>query len=140
MSRDMYPMKWEWFLQRIPFRVRKKHIFYEYDAWGNVLSIKDGSGNAITDPNHVGNLNPIRYRGYYHDKETNLYYLMSRYYDPVTRRFINADRLISTGEVFLAKNMFLCCENNLIMYIDPYINYYDKGDLDEKRIEIQGCC
>ena len=49
---------------------------YEYDDWGNVLSIKDGSGSAITDPNHVGNLNPIRYRGYYQDQETNLYYLM----------------------------------------------------------------
>ena len=45
---------------------------------------------------------------------------MSRYYDPVTGRFINADGMISTGEGFLAKNMFLCCENNPIMFRDPF--------------------
>ena len=52
---------------------------YEYDAWGNVISITDNNGNAITNPNHIGNLNPFRYRGYYQDTETGLYYLMSRY-------------------------------------------------------------
>ena len=29
-------------------------------------------------------MNAIRYRGYYYDVETGLYYLMSRYYDPAT--------------------------------------------------------
>ena len=33
----------------------------------------------------VDGLNPFRYRGYYQDTETGLYYLMSRYYDAVTR-------------------------------------------------------
>ncbi len=36
-------------------------------------------------------LNCITYRGYFYDIETNLYYLQSRYYDPETGRFINAD-------------------------------------------------
>lgn len=35
--------------------------------------------------------NPFRYRGYYYDEESGLYYLNSRYYDPQTGRFINAD-------------------------------------------------
>ena len=35
--------------------------------------------------------NPFRYRGYYYDVESGLYYLNSRYYDPQTGRFINAD-------------------------------------------------
>ena len=39
----------------------------------------------------IGELNPIRYRGYYQDTETDLYYLQSRYYDPTTMRFVNAD-------------------------------------------------
>jgi len=69
---------------------------YEYDAWGKVLSVKDKNGNEITDPNHIANINPIRYRGYYYDRETGLYYLQSRYYDPETGRFINADGLVST--------------------------------------------
>ena len=44
--------------------------WYEYDAWGNVVSV---GGNA-----YVANLNPIRYRGYYYDTETGFYYLNSR--------------------------------------------------------------
>jgi RHS repeat-associated protein len=34
---------------------------------------------------------PIRYRGYYYDAETGLYYLRARYYDPETGRFISQD-------------------------------------------------
>ena len=55
---------------------------YIYDSWGNTLSVQDANGKEITDPNHMGNLNPMRYRGYYFDTETGLYYLQSRYYDP----------------------------------------------------------
>ena len=54
---------------------------YEYDAWGKILS---SSGSKAE-------INPLRYRGYYYDTETGFYYLQSRYYDPVTHRFINAD-------------------------------------------------
>ncbi|MFR8333901.1 MAG: RHS repeat-associated core domain-containing protein [Oscillospiraceae bacterium] len=36
--------------------------------------------------------NPFRYRGYRYDGDTGLYYLQSRYYDPMTCRFVNADR------------------------------------------------
>ena len=74
---------------------------YEYDAWGNVISITDNNGNAITNPNHIGNLNQFRYRGYYQDTETGLYYLMSRYYDPITHRFINADGYFQAGTSIL---------------------------------------
>lgn len=48
---------------------------YSYDTWGKVISISDNKGNEITSPNHIGNLNPIRYRGYYYDEEIGLYYL-----------------------------------------------------------------
>ena len=91
---------------------------YEYDAWGNVISITDNNGNAITNPNHVGNLNPFRYRGYYQDTETGLYYLMSRYYDPVTHRFINADGYFQSGGSILDANTFAYCRNNPIMNSD----------------------
>ena len=53
---------------------------YFYDAWGKVTS----SGS-------IGQINPIRYRGYYYDTDTGFYYLQSRYYDPVVKRFISAD-------------------------------------------------
>ena len=63
--------------------------------------------------------NPLRYRGYYYDTETGLYYLMSRYYDPATCRFVNADGYASTGDGILGFNMFAYCNNNPICYIDP---------------------
>ncbi len=92
---------------------------YKYDAWGNVLSVTDESGNAITSATHVGNLNPFRYRGYYYDTESGFYYLMSRYYDPVTHRFINADGCFQTSNIILDANTFAYCRNNPIMFADP---------------------
>ena len=86
---------------------------YIYDTWGNTLSVTDASGKAITDANHIANINPIRYRGYYYDAETGLYYLQSRYYDTTTRRFLNADTLLGAN-AGAAYNLFAYCGNNPI--------------------------
>ena len=67
----------------------------------------------------IGQKNPLRYRGYYYDEETGFYYLQSRYYDPVVRRFINADGYVSTGQGILANNMFAYCGNNPVNRADP---------------------
>lgn len=86
---------------------------YVYDAWGN---IKDTKGDST-----VRELNPIRYRGYVYDTETSLYYLQSRYYDPFTGRFLNADIFYDTNtETPLSTNMFAYGENNPANSIDPY--------------------
>ena len=65
---------------------------YAYDAYG-VCKVMSSGGAVNTDKDFVGNINPFRYRGYYYDVETKLYYLQSRYYDPAVGRFINADSL-----------------------------------------------
>ena len=92
---------------------------YEYDAWGKVLSVKDANGNDVSNnPNHLANINPIRYRGYYYDTETGFYFLQSRYYDPETGRFINADGLVDTGTGLLGNNMFSYCNNNPVNMCD----------------------
>ena len=44
---------------------------------------------------------------------------MSRYYDPVTHRFINADGYFQSGGGILDANMHAYCGNNPIMYVDP---------------------
>ena len=76
---------------------------YTYDAWGNILS-QSGS---------MASTNPLRYRGCYYDSETGFYYLQSRYYDPATRRFINADVYSSTDSSdAISCNMFAYCGNN----------------------------
>ena len=69
---------------------------------------------------NVGNFNPFRYRGYYYDSESGLYYLMSRYYDPVTHRFVNADGFFQSGGDVLDANMSIYCRNNPIMNYDPF--------------------
>lgn len=89
-------------------------VKYEYDSWGNIISIKDSIGNEITDNNHIAYINPYRYRSYYYDNETGLYYLNSRYYNPVWGRFINADGYISTGQGIMGYNMYIYCGNNPI--------------------------
>ena len=81
---------------------------YEYDAWGNIAS---SSGR-------LAEINPLRYRGYYYDNETGFYYLQSRYYDPANRRFINADRHMSTGQGFVGTNMFAYCNNSPVFLVD----------------------
>ena len=92
---------------------------YAYDAWGKVLSVTDKDGNTITDANHVANINPIRYRGYYYDTETGWYYLQSRYYDPSVKRFINADGIIGANGNLTGMNLFAYCNNNPVMFKDP---------------------
>lgn len=96
-------------------------VSYEYDAFGKILSIKDNSGNEIARDNNtnIGIINPLRYRSYIYDNETGLYYLESRYYDPVTGRFINADSLCDTKTGSpLSVNMFAYCGNNFLNYKD----------------------
>lgn len=88
---------------------------YTYDAWGVCTVTQDNSGA------NIANINPFRYRGYYYDQETGLYYLQSRYYDPETGRFINADdprqKAAETSNVLV--NSFAYCSNCVITYADP---------------------
>ena len=90
---------------------------YNYGAWGN-YSVHGADGKKTTDATFIGHINPLRYRGYYYDRETRLYYLQSRYYDFANCRFINADTYLSTGQGMLGHNMFTYCGNNPVNYCD----------------------
>ena len=93
-------------------------VSYEYDSWGNILSIKDSQGNEITDTTHIGLINPFRYRGYYYDNETKWYYLNSRYYNPEWGRFLNADTYLGVNKNFIAYNLYAYANNNPVNYSD----------------------
>ena len=57
--------------------------------------------------------NPFRYRGYYYDTETGLYYLESRYYNPELGRMMSADSLSVLGmskTTLNDKNLYNYCD------------------------------
>ena len=65
-------------------------------------------------------MNPFRYRGYYYDTETGLYYLQTRYYDPVVCRFISRDSIeYADPETINGLNLYVYCSNNPVMNVDP---------------------
>ena len=85
---------------------------YAYDAWGNCTITLDTTGIAYR--------NPIRYRGYYYDTETGLYYLNARYYNPEWRRFISPDSTeYLDPESVNGLNLYCYCYNDPISYYDP---------------------
>ena len=88
---------------------------YTYDAWGRVTE------NATSaDTENITETNPIRYRGYYYDTETRLYYLKSRYYDPAVKRFVNSDDtdVLNVQCDLYDKNLYSYCDNNPTMCKD----------------------
>ena len=95
---------------------------YKYDAWGNHRIYISGGIDITEDMsynNSVAKLNPFRYRGYYYDAETGLYYLNSRYYDPSVGRFINADDISYIQPTDInGLNLYAYCGNNPIMFTD----------------------
>ena len=107
-------------------------VRYEYDAWGNCSAkyltsnneyakiTSDYTYNDTTIINRfIAFKNPFRYRSYYYDFETNLYYLNSRYYDPETGRFINADDInYADAESGNGLNLYAYCVNNPINFTD----------------------
>ncbi len=94
-------------------------VEYVYDAWGN-HAVLDANGADITDVNHIGNLNPFRYRGYFYDVETGLYFLKTRYYDPEIGRFISPDDIeYLDPSAINGLNLYSYCLNNPVMYADP---------------------
>ena len=107
---------------------------YRKDAQGNIIAILDSSGTVVVKYNYdawgnhvvsgsntsLGNANPFRYRGYYYDTETKLYYLQTRYYDPEVGRFINIDNIdYIAPETINGLNFYAYCNNNPVNYYDP---------------------
>ena len=96
-------------------------VDYSYDTWGNLL--KAGGSMAST----LGVDNPFRYRGYYYDTETGLYYLESRYYNPELGRMMSADSLSVLGmskTTLNDKNLYNYCDGNPVGRVDESGNFW----------------
>jgi len=83
-------------------------VDYEYDPYGRVL---------VSGTSKIALYNPLIYKDYVYDYDTELYYLQSRYYDPEVGRFINSDSfdVITLSPTALTdKNLYAYCDNNPI--------------------------
>lgn len=92
---------------------------YIYGSYGTIDAIVDKDNNLILDKNNVAYINPFRYRSYYYDNESGLYYIKSRYYNPEWCRFISTDKLIFIDNGSrIDCNLFIYSKNNPISNID----------------------
>jgi len=94
-------------------------VRYEYDAYGNILSMTGSHENTL------GKRNSLTYRSYKYDREINLYYLNSRYYNPEIGRFISSDGLLGPVGNILGHNMYAYTQNNPVMFVDPSGEFAD---------------
>ena len=100
---------------------------YTYDAWGNITGVYNENGNPVTDLDDPAYINPLRYRGYYYDDESGLYYLNSRYYNPEWGTFISADtsNVLDIQRDLYDKNLYAYCDNNPIIRKDSEGYYWN---------------
>lgn len=100
---------------------------YAYDAWGKFLLPETTAEEAESVISPLEDLNPLRYRGYVYDTETELYYLQSRYYDPEIGRFINPDNidLLGANGDFASLNLYAYCGNNPVCRVDANGHWWE---------------
>ena len=96
--------------------------YYHHDGHGNVTAVTDENGAVLKSYEYdafgvelnedASDGNPFRYCGAYYDKETGLYYLINRYYDPSLGRFTQRD---PTKD---GSNWYIYCYNDPINLLD----------------------
>ena len=113
--------------------VTNGNYLYRKNLFGDITGIINESGALVYEYTYsafgksdedeetgIGAKNPFRYRGYYYDEETGLYYLKSRYYDPEVGRFITIDDISYIDpETINGLNLYAYCGNNPVMNVDP---------------------
>ncbi len=109
--------------------------FYVKDCNENILGIIDSTGNLIVKYEYSGfgrctisedsdqtiaNLNPIRFKGYYYDTESDMNYCQSRYYVPEWGRWLNTDHPSFLDPTSISDlNLFAYCAGAPVNYLDP---------------------
>ena len=86
-------------------------VEYNYDAWGNIVSFVDESSCSLAK------INPFKYKGYYYDDETQLYWVSSRYYSPEFGRFLQVSDVSELNPHSInGLNLYAYANNNPISY------------------------
>lgn len=112
--------------------------FYLRDSLQNIIAIIDSTGNLVVRYNYtayglctitynsegIAEINPFRYKGYYYDNESGMYYCNSRYYVPEWCRWLTPDSpSFLQPESLNGMNLFAYCGNDPVNRIDPNGNF-----------------
>ena len=86
-------------------------VKYDYTAYGSCSILSDVSAN------NIGTINPFRYKGYYYDVETGLFWCNSRYYNPEWGRWISPDSIEYLNPQSLnGLNLYAYCNNDPVNF------------------------
>ena len=126
------------------YRGTTKFAEYLYDAYGDCKVYSPITDTYPTEDYFIGNINPFRYRGYYWDKDLQLYYIQGRYYDPQTGRFIQPANVSGLNpQAINGLNLYSFATNTLTEFnIKSILNNesfdnYGKTDLERKLLGIE---
>ncbi|MEC5395515.1 RHS repeat-associated core domain-containing protein [Bergeyella sp. RCAD1439] len=99
-------------------KIEQRH----YDAWGNLTHLQFGNGEIITNKERIADSPMLIDRGYTsheHLLDVGLIHMNGRLYDPLLRRFLNADENIQDAFNTQNYNKYGYVLNNPLMYNDP---------------------
>ena len=107
-------------IERIIDSTGKTIVKYEYSVWGELIEEKEIENKKIVEDN------PYKYKSYYYDKESGLYYLKSRYYSASLHRFISLDQTeyMEIGSI-TGLNLYVYCGNDPVNMADPDGCFWD---------------
>ena len=108
--------------------------FYIWDVLGNIIGILNNSGVIVSklDYDAFGNIinqtgsviSNFRYKGYYYDTDIELYYLKTRFYNPVLLRFITPDSIeYLDSSSIIGLNLYAYCGNDPVNMVDEEGNF-----------------
>ena len=103
-----------------------------YDAWGNFTHLQIANGPVITDKNTIDASSLLLERGYTsheHFAEVGIIHMNGRLYDPLLRRFLNADENIQDIYNTQNYNKYGYVMNNPLMYSDLNGEWFGLDDL-----------
>ena len=89
-------------------------VKYDYTAYGEIVEVNDNTNYELSK------INPFRYKGYYYDEESKMYYCKTRYYVPEWCRWLNTDSpLFLDFNNIQSTNLFSYCGNDPVNNVDP---------------------
>lgn len=102
-----------------------------FDAWGIFTHLQIGNGSIITDKNIIDTTPLLVERGYTsheHFPEVGIIHMNGRLYDPLLRRFLNADENIQEPTNTQNYNKYGYVMNNPLMFNDPTGELFGLGE------------